>query len=142
MAIERQLSDYHDEHRATQLLNAGEVMRVRKELVRQAAYYGASLALAALVPALARALSRSLSPGMGVPRRDGRGVPRARDGKGILVAAAVGAAIGAGVALLLAPESRDPSGEWLAGRTRDLDHRVGVAIERGKDVVSNGVIPS
>ena len=117
-------------------------MRSRKELVRQVAYYGASLALASLVPALVRALSRSLSPAMRVPRRDGRGAPSARDGKGILVASVVGAAIGAGVALLLAPASSDEPRKWLARRTRDLDDRVGVAFKRSTDVVSNGVIPS
>ena len=58
----------------------------------------------------------------------------------MLVAALVGAAIGAGVALILAPQSGRDSREWIARRTRGISDRVGMAFEQGKDAVSNGVI--
>jgi hypothetical protein len=109
-------------------------------LVRQVAYYGASLALAAVVPTLVRALSQRLSPPTRVPRRNGRGT--AGNGRGVLVAAAVGAVIGAGAAFLLAPATGRESREWLVRRTRDLEGLVDGAFERSEDVVSNGVIPS
>ena len=128
-------------------------MTPRKAVVQQVAYYGASLALAALVPTLVRALSQLLSRTTRDPRRDGRGskgtgndaivtdVNRG-DAKSVFVAAVVGAAIGAGAALLLAPASGHQSREWLARRTRDLEDRVGVAFDRSKEVVKNGAIPS
>jgi len=58
----------------------------------------------------------------------------------MLVAALVGAAIGAGVALILAPQSGQDSREWIARRTRGIGDRVGMAFEQSKDAVSNGVI--
>ena len=63
-----------------------------------------------------------------------------RNGSGMLVAALVGAAIGAGVALILAPQSGQDSREWIARRTRGFKDRVGMAFEQSKDAVSNGVI--
>jgi gas vesicle protein len=60
----------------------------------------------------------------------------------MLVAAVVGAAVGAGVALLLAPQSGKATREWLGRGTRPLADRVGVAVEERKDVVPNGVISS
>jgi gas vesicle protein len=53
-------------------------------------------------------------------------------GKGILVAAVVGAAVGAGVALLLAPYSGKDTRRWLADRTQDLKGRTTNALEQGK----------
>jgi gas vesicle protein len=56
-------------------------------------------------------------------------------GKSILVAAAVGAVIGAGVALLLAPRSGKETRAWLAQRTRELQDRTTNAFEQGKESV-------
>lgn len=61
---------------------------------------------------------------------------------GLVVASVVGAAIGAGVALLFAPQSGRESRDWLARRTRELKDRVAGAIEQSKEAISNGVIPS
>jgi gas vesicle protein len=62
-------------------------------------------------------------------------------GTGILVAAVVGAAIGAGVALLFAPQSGNESRKWRSRRTREIEDRVGVAFEQSKDVIRNREIP-
>jgi len=57
------------------------------------------------------------------------------NGTGILVAAVVGAAVGAGVALLLAPQSGRKTRGWLADRGRDLKDRVTNAVEDTRDSV-------
>lgn len=60
------------------------------------------------------------------------------NGTGILVAAVVGAAVGAGVALLLAPQSGRKTRGWLADRGRDLRDRVTNAVEETRDSVLRG----
>jgi len=54
------------------------------------------------------------------------------NGKGIMVAAIVGAAVGAGVALLFAPCSGREARGWLADRAVDLKGRTTNALEQGK----------
>ena len=54
-------------------------------------------------------------------------------GTGIMVAAVVGAAIGAGVALLWAPCSGRETRGWLAHRTRELKNRTTSAFEHGRE---------
>ena len=56
-------------------------------------------------------------------------------GKGILVAAVVGAAVGAGVALLFAPGSGKETREWLAHRTRKLKDATVTAYAESKDTI-------
>ena len=56
-------------------------------------------------------------------------------GKGIMVAAMVGAAVGAGVALLLAPCSGRDTRRWLAQRSRDVTDRTTSAFEHGKEAL-------
>lgn len=51
---------------------------------------------------------------------------------GILVAAAMGAAVGAGLALLFAPCSGAETRDWLARRTREVKDETMSAMERGK----------
>jgi gas vesicle protein len=51
----------------------------------------------------------------------------------LFVAAAVGAAVGAGAALLLAPCSGKETRGWLADRTRQLKNRTTNAFEVGKE---------
>ena len=58
-------------------------------------------------------------------------------GTGIMVAAVVGAAIGAGVALLLAPCSGRETREWLARRTRDIKDKTTSMIGREIDEIVN-----
>jgi gas vesicle protein len=58
---------------------------------------------------------------------------------GILVAAALGAAVGAGVALLFAPCSGKETRDWLAHRTRELKDRTTNAFEQGKDSMRRAV---
>lgn len=58
---------------------------------------------------------------------------------GILVAAAVGAAVGAGVALLLAPCSGRETRDWLAHRTRELKDKTTTAFEQSKDSMRRAV---
>lgn len=53
-------------------------------------------------------------------------------GKGLLFAAVVGAAVGAGVALLFAPCSGRETRGWLADRAVDLKGKTTTAIEQGK----------
>ena len=53
-------------------------------------------------------------------------------GTSILVAAVVGAAVGAGVALLFAPCSGKDTRGWLANRTRELSDKTTSAFEQGK----------
>jgi len=54
------------------------------------------------------------------------------NGKGIMVAAIVGAAVGAGVALLFAPCSGRETRGWLADRAVELKGRTTNAFEQGK----------
>ena len=54
------------------------------------------------------------------------------NGRGILVAAMVGAAVGAGVALLFAPCSGKETRGWLADKTQELKGRTTDAYEQGK----------
>ncbi len=56
-------------------------------------------------------------------------------GKGILVAAVVGAAVGAGIALLFAPCSGKETRGWLAHRTREIKDRTTSAVEHGKEAI-------
>lgn len=55
---------------------------------------------------------------------------------GFLVGAAVGAVVGAGVALLLAPKSGKETREWLGAKTREVKGRVGIALDRTKEAVA------
>ena len=59
----------------------------------------------------------------------------AGNGKGILMAAVVGAAVGAGVALLFAPCSGRETREWLGSKTQALKDRTSNAFEQGKQAV-------
>lgn len=55
------------------------------------------------------------------------------NGMGIVVAAVVGAAVGAGVALLFAPASGKETRAWLAQKGRDVQDRTVTAYEKGKE---------
>lgn len=52
---------------------------------------------------------------------------------GLLAAAVVGAAVGAGIALLLAPRSGKDTRAWLAQRGRDIKDQTANALAQGKD---------
>ena len=54
-------------------------------------------------------------------------------GRGIIVAAVVGAAVGAGAALLLAPLSGRETRVWLANRGRDIKDRTMNAFVQGRE---------
>jgi len=54
-------------------------------------------------------------------------------GMGIIVAAVVGATVGAGVALLLAPRSGRETRAWLANRTKEMTDRTKFAFAQGKE---------
>jgi gas vesicle protein len=54
-------------------------------------------------------------------------------GMGIIVAAVVGAAVGAGVALLFAPCSGRETRGWLAHRSREIKDKTTSAFERAKE---------
>jgi gas vesicle protein len=54
-------------------------------------------------------------------------------GTGIILAAVVGAAVGASVALLLAPRSGRETREWLATRGKEIKDRTMNAFEQGKE---------
>jgi gas vesicle protein len=56
-------------------------------------------------------------------------------GRAILVAAVVGAAVGAGVALLYAPCSGKETRGWLAHRTRVIKGKTSNVVEHGKEAV-------
>lgn len=56
-------------------------------------------------------------------------------GTSILVAAVVGAAVGAGVALLFAPRTGKETREWLALKSREIKDRAATELERGKEAV-------
>ena len=57
------------------------------------------------------------------------------NGTGMFVAAVIGAAVGAGVALLLAPRSGKETRDWLAARTGELKDRTSNALTQGKDAI-------
>ena len=57
------------------------------------------------------------------------------NGTSILVAAIVGAAVGAGVALLFAPCSGRETRGWLADRAIDLKGRTANAFEQGRESI-------
>jgi hypothetical protein len=56
-------------------------------------------------------------------------------GNGILLAAVVGAAIGAGVALLFAPCSGKETRDWLAQRGQEMKDKTTSAFAQGKESV-------
>jgi gas vesicle protein len=56
-------------------------------------------------------------------------------GTSILVAAVVGAAVGAGVALLFAPCSGKDTRGWLANRSREITDRTTSAFEQGRSAI-------
>jgi gas vesicle protein len=56
-------------------------------------------------------------------------------GTGILLAAAAGAIVGAGVALLFAPCSGAETRDWLARRSQAIKAGTTSAIERGKQAI-------
>jgi len=56
-------------------------------------------------------------------------------GTGIMVAAIIGAAVGAGAALLLAPCSGKETRGWLADRSRQLKDRTTSAFEHAQEAV-------
>lgn len=60
-------------------------------------------------------------------------------GTGILVAAVVGAAVGAGVALLFAPHSGRETRVWLSEKTREVKDRTASALAQGKEAVRRAV---
>ena len=57
------------------------------------------------------------------------------NGSGMLMAVMVGAAVGAGVALLFAPCSGKETRDWLSQRTGELKTRTTNAFEQGKESV-------
>jgi gas vesicle protein len=56
-------------------------------------------------------------------------------GRGIMVAAVAGAAVGAGVALLFAPGSGKETRGWLAQRTRKLKQTTIISYAQGKGAI-------
>lgn len=54
---------------------------------------------------------------------------------GVLMAAMVGAAVGAGVALLFAPCSGKETRNWLSHRTGEMKKRTANAFEQGKNAI-------
>lgn len=56
-------------------------------------------------------------------------------GNGILTAVVVGAAVGAGLALLFAPCSGKETRDWLASRSREIKDKTTTAFAQGKDSV-------
>ena len=132
-------------------------MDQRQQAVRQLGFYVTSLALLVSAAGLVRTLYQVLSPAGRAPRVGSSAIPQATaptatealvgdldrgQGEGILVAALVGAVIGAGVALLCAPQSGKESREWIAQRTRGIKDRVDVAFDPRPDVIPNGIILS
>jgi gas vesicle protein len=57
------------------------------------------------------------------------------NGTGILAAAIVGAAVGAGIALLFAPCSGKETRDWLAHSTREIKDRTANAFDQGKNSI-------
>jgi gas vesicle protein len=55
------------------------------------------------------------------------------NGRSILVAALVGAGVGAGIALLFAPCSGKDTRGWLADRSRQIKDKTASVVEQGKD---------
>lgn len=60
-------------------------------------------------------------------------------GKGFMAAAVIGAAVGAGVALLVAPRSGRETREWLALRTQEVKDGATSALDHGKEMVRQAV---
>jgi uncharacterized protein YoxC len=60
-------------------------------------------------------------------------------GNGIVVAALVGAAVGAGIALLLAPCSGRETRGWLASRSREIKDKASRAFEQGMQATERAV---
>lgn len=56
-------------------------------------------------------------------------------GKGLMVAAVVGAAVGAGVALLFAPCSGKETRGWISSQRRSVAKKAANAMEQGKKVI-------
>jgi len=54
---------------------------------------------------------------------------------GFLVGAAVGAVVGAGVALLFAPQSGKETRTWIGAKSREVKGRVGDAVIRAKEAI-------
>jgi gas vesicle protein len=54
---------------------------------------------------------------------------------GFLVGAAVGAVVGAGVALLLTPQSGKETRKWIGAKSREAKGRIGEALEHTTDVI-------
>ena len=54
---------------------------------------------------------------------------------GFLVGAAVGAVVGAGVALLFAPKTGKDTRAWIGAKSREVKARVGDAVMRAKEAV-------
>ena len=52
---------------------------------------------------------------------------------GVLMAAVVGAAVGAGIALILAPCSGKETRAWMTQKGRDIKDRTANAFEQGKE---------
>lgn len=132
-------------------------MDQRQPAVRQLSFYVTSFALVVSAAGLVRTLYQLLSPAGRAPQVGSLAKPHAMaltasetmvsdldqgQGDGLLVAALFGAVIGAGVALLCAPQSGRESREWIARRTRGIKDRVDVAFDPRPDVIPNGVIPS
>jgi hypothetical protein len=130
-------------------------MEQRQPVVGPLASSVTSIAVLVSAVSVFRALLRALWPAARAPRNESLATSDATasteseaivsdisqgNGKGILVAALVGVAIGAGVALLCAPQSGQESREWLARRTRGLKDQVGVALDPNPDFIPNGLI--
>jgi gas vesicle protein len=54
-------------------------------------------------------------------------------GKGIIIAAVVGAVVGAGVALLFAPRSGSETRGWLVDKSRAAKDRLKSAVDQGRE---------
>jgi gas vesicle protein len=54
---------------------------------------------------------------------------------GFLVGAAVGAVVGAGVALLFAPKTGKDTRAWIGAKSREVKDRVGDVVERTTNVL-------
>ena len=132
-------------------------MDQRQPAMRQLNFYVTSFALLVSAASVVRTLYHVLSPANRSPRVGSLATPQATasgaseamvsdsdqgQGENLLVAALVGAVIGAGVALLCAPQSGRESREWIAQRTRGIKDRVDVALDPRPNVIPNGIIPS
>lgn len=61
------------------------------------------------------------------------------NGKHIMVAAVVGATVGAGIALLFAPRSGSETRAWLADRSRRIKDQTTSALDKGKETFNRAV---